>query len=178
MGVGFVEKEVGDGGAGPAHGAAGDDEDLPSSLIVILDMDRWARRQDRGGVEGRGAARVCLQDVSGFVRRGCLCGIYSPQASQSFSLHRDGTLDESQVVNARLRRRAWAKCVAAGGPSAPDVTESLLVFIRAFFLLHGGNQVRLRFILFLPPVPLSPHPNVRTDGLPKGPMDHSRVVGF
>ncbi|KAJ1472998.1 hypothetical protein T484DRAFT_1837997 [Baffinella frigidus] len=77
MGVGFVEKEIGDGGGGVSHGGAGDDLDLPSSLIVILDMDR----------------------------------------------------------------RAWAKSVAAGGPSAPDVTESLLVFIRAFFLLHGGNQV-------------------------------------
>ncbi|KAJ1473001.1 hypothetical protein T484DRAFT_1838008, partial [Baffinella frigidus] len=66
MGVGFVEKEIGEGGGGASHGGAGDDLDLP---------------------------------------------------------------------------RAWAKSVAAGGPSAPDVTESLLVFIRAFFLLHGGNQV-------------------------------------
>ena len=180
MGLGFVEKEIGEGGAGAAHGAAGDDEDLPSSLIVILDMDRWARRQDRGRVQGRGAARFGLQEVSGFASRCGLCGICSHQAPQSFSLHRDGTLDARKAVNVPVAQACVGQ-VCRGGRAKRAGRDGEPPGLHSGVLPPAWWQPgAFPFDLYsLSPLslPLPPHPNVLTDGLPKSPMDYSRVVG-
>ena len=40
-----------------------------------------------------------------------------------------------------MTQAGWERSAQANGPSAVEAAESLLTFVRAFFLLHGGNSV-------------------------------------
>ena len=53
----------------------------------------------------------------------------------------DDDLPSALIVIFDMTRDGWARSVQAGGPSAVDAAESLLTFVRAFFLLHAGNSV-------------------------------------
>ena len=50
-------------------------------------------------------------------------------------------LPSALVVVLDLSPSGWEQSAQAGGPSAVDAAESLLTFVRAFFLLHAGNSV-------------------------------------
>ena len=50
-------------------------------------------------------------------------------------------LPSALIVILDMSPRGWERSVQAGGPSAVDAAESLLTFVRAFFLLNGGNSV-------------------------------------
>mmetsp|Transcript_49759 Transcript_49759/g.117952 ORF Transcript_49759/g.117952 Transcript_49759/m.117952 type:complete len:347 (+) Transcript_49759:151-1191(+) len=53
----------------------------------------------------------------------------------------DDDRPSSLIIIFDMNRTGWAATVAAGGPSPQEVAESLLTFIRAFFLLHGANSI-------------------------------------
>ena len=50
-------------------------------------------------------------------------------------------LPSALIVILDLTPGGWERSVQAGGPSAVDAAESLLSFVRAFFLLHAANSV-------------------------------------
>lgn len=52
-------------------------------------------------------------------------------------------LPSALIVIFDMTRGGWERSAQAGGPSAVDAAESLLTFVRAHFLLHGGNSVVL-----------------------------------
>jgi len=50
-------------------------------------------------------------------------------------------LPSGLIVLFDMTQGGWERSAGAGGPSAIDAAESLLTFVRAHFLLHGGNSV-------------------------------------
>jgi len=50
-------------------------------------------------------------------------------------------LPSGLIVLFDMTQGGWERSAEAGGPSAIDAAESLLTFVRAHFLLHGGNSV-------------------------------------
>eukprot|EP00960_Hanusia_phi_P034425 751054-Hanusia_phi.AAC.6 len=52
-------------------------------------------------------------------------------------------LPSSLIVIVDLNQESWIDSTAKGGPSVIETLESLLTFLRAFFMLHGGNTVTI-----------------------------------
>jgi transcription initiation factor TFIIH subunit 3 len=50
-------------------------------------------------------------------------------------------LPSALIVILDMSPGGWERSVQGGGPDAVDAAESLLTFVRGFFLLHGGNSV-------------------------------------
>ena len=50
-------------------------------------------------------------------------------------------LPSALIIILDMSPGGWERSVQAGGPSAVDAVESLLTFVRSFFLLNGGNSV-------------------------------------
>jgi len=53
----------------------------------------------------------------------------------------DEDVPSALIVIFDMTADGWKQSAQAGGPSAVDAAESLLTFVRAFFLLHAGNSV-------------------------------------
>ena len=52
-------------------------------------------------------------------------------------------LPSSLIVILDLNQASWTESTAKGGPTVIEALESLLTFLRAFFMLHGGNTVTI-----------------------------------